>query len=314
MFAVHETGGTSRASTLRSWAGRPLEHESAFHSLYLGSEDGDGAGTVDDGEAHRVASPFLLNPAQAAAVRSSRRQPVTLISGAPGTGKSHTIAAVACDALGRGETVLVAAKSDATVDALVDLLERSPGAQPVVFGSNERREVLAARLSAGHLQPVSDAGIEQATNRLRDALATRDRQRAACVELLDAEAMLDTPEDEVEVGRRLTPALFEPDTDLEQVAALAEAATMPAGGWWARRRRRKAERRLRQLSGAAADADLAMVVSLLPVPWPLGALANWWRPAASSSATDGNGSAWLRTRPAPRSGAGSRRTAVPRSG
>ena len=88
------TGSASRAGSLRAWADGPRDRWTAFHSLYL-DVDGPPAGrpaTTDE----PVVSPFLLTPVQRRAVVRSRTEPVTLVSGAPGTGKSHTVAAIAC--------------------------------------------------------------------------------------------------------------------------------------------------------------------------------------------------------------------------
>jgi hypothetical protein len=273
VYAIHETGGTSRAGSLRAWAGSRLGPSTAFHWLYLdgdelppvpsadsaladGSPASDNASTGPD-------SPYLLTPVQQEAVVRSRHDPVTLVSGAPGTGKSHTLAAIACDAVARGQRVLVAAKSDATVDALLDLFERAPGPDPVVFGSNERREALAERLSDGQLVPATEAAISVALDARARTEATRARLRQAVGDRLRAEVLLDTPEDEVHLGRLRAPALFDPSTDLADAAAVLATATAPGPGWWARRRRRKAERVLRRLAGALEDLDLGEVPGLL---------------------------------------------------
>lgn len=201
VYAIHATGGTSRAGSLRTWAAQPLARRTALHILYLDPEDGHGvdprfpstaalptasaasaastgstaaSSSLSDDRSTRVESPYLLTPVQRTAVARSRVAPVILISGAPGSGKSHTVAAIACDALARAETVLVAAKTDASVDALVDLLERSPGPDPVLFGSNERREALATRLAGGTLQPVPDAVVRAERDRLDATVARRD--------------------------------------------------------------------------------------------------------------------------------------------
>lgn len=128
VYAIHEAGESSRASSLRGWAEGRLTEWTGFHSLYLDPlQPADTEQAAED----PVESPYLLTPAQREAIRRSRRDPITLISGAPGTGKSHTVAAIACDALACGKRVLVAAKTDAAVDALLDLLERAPSPDPV---------------------------------------------------------------------------------------------------------------------------------------------------------------------------------------
>ena len=204
VYARHETGGVGRAVSLRAWAdahgdtGTPAAHtRTAFHDLYgLARPEVRGRPEPAADPPAELGSPFVLTPAQRDAVLRSREEPVTLVSGAPGTGKSHTLVAVACDALSRGESVLVAAKSDATVDALLGLLERAPGPTPVVFGSNERRQALAARLAAGRLQPADRATVAAHRATAEDAAARRDDLRHAMVALLTAESFLtagDTP-------------------------------------------------------------------------------------------------------------------------
>lgn len=265
VYAIHETGGTSRSGSLRTWAGSSLGPSTAFHWLYL---DGDELPPAPPGSSPAdfsagLDSPYVLTPVQQEAVARSRHDPVTLVSGAPGTGKSHTLAAIACDAVARGQRVLVAAKSDATVDALLDLFERAPGPDPVVFGSNERREALAERLSGGQLVPATEAAISSALEVRTRTEATRARLRMAVADRLRAEVLLDTPEDEVHQGRLRAPGLFDPSTDLAAAAVVLAKATAPGPGWWARRRRRKAERVLRRLTAAVEDVDLGEVPGLL---------------------------------------------------
>lgn len=261
VYAVHETGGTSRASSLRLWASGSLDEPTAFHSLYLHVDDPP----VTHPLVADVDSPFLLTPVQDEAVARSRRDPVILISGAPGTGKSHTIAAIACDALGRGQTVLVAAKSDATVDALLELLERSPGPDPVVFGSNERRERLAARLSAGQIRAEPDATVDAAGQALAVATRTRNRLRRSIEDQLGAEVLAETPEDEVDDLRAILPELFDVRADLPTIEGVLVAATASPTNWWARRRRARAEHRLRRLTGAEAGVGLVELADSMRV-------------------------------------------------
>ncbi len=167
----------TRAGSLRRWASENLGHSTAFHSLYA-----DADSVIDDG-GDLVRSPLRLTPSQANAVRASRTANVSVLQGAPGTGKSHTIAAIALDQIQRGGSVLIVAKSDATVDALIDLLEQCPGPAPVVFGSNERRDALAERLGSGGLSPVSDDKIERA-QRLAGRLESQRRATYAHISSL----------------------------------------------------------------------------------------------------------------------------------
>ena len=69
--------------------------------------------------------PAILSAAQEKIVESSHGYPVTLAIGPPGTGKSFTIAALAIEAMSRGESVLVCSKMDHAVDVVADKIEQS---------------------------------------------------------------------------------------------------------------------------------------------------------------------------------------------
>ncbi len=262
VFATHETGTASRAGSLRAWAASPLSEWTAFHALYL---DADPPAVANPEHSVTVESPYLLTPAQRDAIIRSRREHITVVSGAPGTGKSHTVVSIACDALSRGESVLVAAKSDATVDALLDLFERSPGPDPVVFGSSERREALANRLAAGQLQPISDnavRGARAAHERARDDERSL-RQRIA--DQLGAEELVTRSGASQDRARRDAPGFFDPATDLVEVERVLDAALSPARGWWRGRRRRRYQRSLLASARASADVPLVQLTEALRV-------------------------------------------------
>lgn len=266
VYAVHETGGTSRAASLRTWASGPLNRWTAFHSLYFGPPEGVSSASQEESASQgevAVESPYLLSPVQRRAVSQSRAEPLTAVSGAPGTGKSHTVAAIACDALARGQRVLVAAKSDATVDALLDLLERAPGPDPIVFGSNERREALAERLSAGQVGPSADSDLSTARQRLATAVDERDGVRSNIAKLLQAELLAEGEDDDLAAARRNAPNLFGAMATAPSTSELFERATSPGSGWLARRRRRRALVELRKVTGAARDVGIEDIKSAM---------------------------------------------------
>lgn len=63
-----------------------------------------------------------INAEQYEAVKSSMDQPLTVVTGPPGTGKSQAIVAIAASALQAGETVLVASKNHQALDAVEERL------------------------------------------------------------------------------------------------------------------------------------------------------------------------------------------------
>lgn len=262
VYALHEVSTASRAGSLRAWADEPLLDWTAFHSLYLDVDPPAGLTAADD---RRIESPLVLTPAQKEAVLQSRQEPVTVVSGAPGTGKSHTIAAIALDALARGESVLVAARADATVDALLDLLARSPGPEPIVFGSSERRAALARRLADGQMAMAHDRELRAAEREMEAAVARRDELARRIRGLLDAEALTHDLA-HAEAARVDAPWLFRAENDLDAVGALLAAAReAPGRGWFARRRARRAERTLRDAAGAGDGPSIDDLAEALAV-------------------------------------------------
>lgn len=71
--------------------------------------------------------PAILSTAQEKIAASAGIHPLTLAVGPPGTGKSFTIAALAMEAMSRGESVLIASKMDHAVDVVADKIEQTLG-------------------------------------------------------------------------------------------------------------------------------------------------------------------------------------------
>jgi len=66
-----------------------------------------------------------LSEAQTRILDSSAKRPLPLAVGPPGTGKSFTIAALAIEAMSRGESVLIASRMDHAADVVADKIEES---------------------------------------------------------------------------------------------------------------------------------------------------------------------------------------------
>lgn len=71
--------------------------------------------------------PAILSGAQKKIATSAGTHALTLAVGPPGTGKSFTIAALAMEAMSRGESVLIASKMDHAVDVVADKIEQTLG-------------------------------------------------------------------------------------------------------------------------------------------------------------------------------------------
>jgi DNA polymerase III delta prime subunit len=250
---------------LTSWSADPATARTAFASLYLGPPAAPPtrapAGPPPPPEPLRTALP--LTAAQEQAARRAQREPVAVVSGPPGTGKSQTAVAIASDAVARGESVLVATQSPMAADVLASLLDHVPGPTPVLFGGGRRANELASKLSDGLDAPPDEGATArwEARRRELDDLAAAVHGDLADVAAAQRWASVQLTAD---VHRSRAPRLFDPGTDPDQVAALlAEAhrllATIhdPDDGWWADRRRRSALDDLRELVGATGDRSQA---------------------------------------------------------
>jgi hypothetical protein len=259
LYVARDATNPDQASTLRTWAQRPGLESSALRAVYGSTTDG-----APDEEP--VRSPLPLNAAQREIVRRTRTEPLTVVSGPPGNGKSHTVVAAAIDAVDRGQSVLVATQSRYAAEVLGDLLRRYPGPTPVLFGDAEKRAAIVTELSAGldsgYADGVLDAdadAVEEAATRVRTlesaalaALAREGRaERAAGWQPLLSELFVDAP------------AAADAGLDLARAGALAERAAAPDTGRLARWRRRRAERALRRTLRAGAAVPLVRLRTAL---------------------------------------------------
>ncbi|WBC07883.1 AAA domain-containing protein [Micromonospora sp. WMMA1947] len=254
LFTTRDVLAGRLRDTLLAWAARPGLADTALSRLYTGRGDSTPSGTDaqgDDTDAE-VLSPLPLNAAQRELVRRTRTEPVVVVSGAPGNGKSHALVAAALDAVDRGGSVLVATQSVHAADVLGDLLRRHSGPAPVLFGDAERRETIAADLAGG-----AAAGTDDATLRDADAAVAAARDRVAALSegigvALDEErraAALPDWQPLLPALSRDVPRLFDPEVDLDAVRSALSAATASGDGWWRHWQRARAGRRLRRLSG-----------------------------------------------------------------
>jgi len=86
-----------------------------------------GATSRASGTRKRGYIPASLSPAQESISKSGSTNPLTLAVGPPGTGKSFTIAALAIQAMSRGESVLIVSKMNHAVDVVADKIEETLG-------------------------------------------------------------------------------------------------------------------------------------------------------------------------------------------
>lgn len=90
-----------------------------------------------------------LNSEQRQAVRQALSNPLTVITGPPGTGKSQVVTSILINAAWRGKTVLFASKNNKAVD-VVEVRVNSLGPRPILLrlGANEYQSKLADYLTS----------------------------------------------------------------------------------------------------------------------------------------------------------------------
>lgn len=249
--------------TLLNWAGREGIADTALAAVYgLGAGAPGAAATLDHaGPApeEEVRSPLPLTAAQTEVVRRARTDRVAVVSGPPGSGKSHAVVAAALDVVDRGGSVLLATQSTHAADVVGELLDRYPGPTPVLFGDAEHRDAIAGELAAG-----AGTGHEPAALRADDeAVAAAQAKVRRLSAAVDAALELEMRAAELPQWQPLVPALeadapaaFDAGTDLDAATALADQLERPAGGWWRRLRRRFADRRLRSVLRAGRTVPI----------------------------------------------------------
>ena len=253
LFSVRDVAGVGLADGLRAWAGRPGLDQTALATVYglrsdptsetdraVPSTDVTAAAAGPDGAVvgrgggdatEPVRSPMPLNETQIELIRRVRHQPLTVLSGPPGNGKSHAVVAAAIDAVDRGGSVLVVTQSSHAADVLADLLQRYPGPVPVLFGDAERREAIAQILGRGPTDDVVGndvlAAAEAAVAR---AAVEVDRITAELIRLLELERLAESvPRWEPRLpGLRLdVPGVFAAGVDLDAFPATPEPPAPP---------------------------------------------------------------------------------------
>ncbi|WP_156428627.1 AAA domain-containing protein [Magnetospirillum sp. XM-1] len=130
-----------------------------------------------------VLEPIDLTYSQLAAVRSALSEPLTVITGPPGTGKSQVVTAILGSAAAHGRTVLFASRNHAALDAVEPrLAELSPDRPLMVRFSRRWGDGTSVRIAdlirAIVARPVTaqDAG---APDNLIMSLSHLDKERAA---------------------------------------------------------------------------------------------------------------------------------------
>ena len=150
---------------------------------------------------------FPLNAEQREAVREALANPLTVISGPPGTGKSQVATAIVINAAIQGKTVLLASKNNRAVDE-VERRVNSTGSRPVLLrvGSSTYQQALPQYLD-GLLDTVALPGDQEQLQACEARNAELQKQADVLDEALqfaiDLRNEVDRLEQQVEQTRRV---------------------------------------------------------------------------------------------------------------
>lgn len=265
VYLSRHVNSMSLRSTLLGWSARDHLERTAFRAILDATP-----GPVADPVSQALESPLRLSPSQRSIVLRARTQPVTVVSGAPGSGKTHTVCAIALDAVAEGRSVLVATQSRHAADVVTELLHRTPGPEPVRFGDGAGMTGLIDELSDRQTHPIDSEDVRLLEAELALARTEVEALRASIAEDLQLEADAANARRWQEALPSLmlvAPHVFDIDSDLGPITTLlneVHAATDAAdagraGGPVRRWRTRRLRRRLLAATGASPTADLARV-------------------------------------------------------
>ncbi len=248
-------------AALFNWAGRQGIHRTAFNEV-LGGQDPDGAEPRigHAGEEEPVESPLPLTPEQRDVVRASRTEGLTVVSGAPGTGKTHTICAVALDAVSQGSSVLVATQSRYAAEVVAEQLDRHPGPDPIRFGDGVAMAHLIDELEDRMQHPGPAVELQEAATsvvRARAVVGSMTDEIEARLRLVADASGAARWADAIPVLAAAAPGVFDVSSDLDVIERLLGRATEPveSTGWFARRRRRRAVAELHRAAACDPATD-----------------------------------------------------------
>lgn len=138
-------GSEPSSSALQEWTGKEA-HSTALAHMYQSEPPRTGSRESDSEVLH---CPLPLNAQQAEIVQQATSEPLVVVSGPPGTGKTHLVAAVALQQFGEGRSTLIATASEAAADSIEEMLARFPMVTAIRFGASVQPQILGNQLAEG---------------------------------------------------------------------------------------------------------------------------------------------------------------------
>uniref|UniRef100_UPI0039BF3F3C AAA domain-containing protein n=1 Tax=Lentzea alba TaxID=2714351 RepID=UPI0039BF3F3C len=234
---------TEQGAALYGWAPKKNVERTAFAALY-------GAPQQTDEHSAPISSALPLSASQQRAVEHARRAPITVVGGPPGAGKTHTLAALALDAVAAGKSVLLASRTRNAADVLGAALRRAGGPVPVLFGDSELRQEMARELSDGLSalgNPQQLKELDQERHSATAAVARIERTVGAALTDEELAAQARRQQALMATHRSVAPKAFDAGIDFVDLKGLLR----PREGFLGGLRTSWALKRARKISGAA---------------------------------------------------------------
>lgn len=133
-----------------------------------------------DGESDSNVYVTSMNDSQRRAVAAAAVEPVVVVTGPPGTGKSQLVLNLITQAFLNGQTVLFASRNNNAVDVVMSRLKAELKFQGAVRTGSQEKRKLAATDMKNSLNAISITGAPMDLERLKEAhrLARRKAQEA----------------------------------------------------------------------------------------------------------------------------------------
>ncbi len=245
---------TEQGASLYGWATKKSIPDTAFAALY-------GAGEPLDHHTEPISSALPLSHSQQHAVEHARRARITVVGGPPGSGKTHTLAAVALDAVAAGKSVLLASRTRNAAEVLGAALRRAGGPVPVLFGDSELRQEMARELSDGltaYTNPERLQELDQVRHAAAAAVSRVERTVAGSLADEDLAARARRHQALMPAHRSVAPKAFDAGVDFRALRGLLRPRTGFLGGLRTGWALSKARRRVG--AGEVSTEDLAAAV------------------------------------------------------
>ena len=187
---------------------------SQYQDTALGKWISGDLGTKQDDGTLPLLEVLALNSEQRQAIQHSLTNPLTIITGPPGTGKSQVVTNLLINAAWQGKKVLFASKNNKAVD-VVEIRVNNLGVRPVLLrmGSNEYQAKLAEYLvglltatSTQHDQEEFDID-KQRYKQLEEIFINLEKQETELITLRNETDELDQSVEKIRLD--VSPAVFE---------------------------------------------------------------------------------------------------------